>query len=39
MMLLELIEQTRGDFSNFVDDGAWPLMIEQFNEFYNRKYK
>ena len=28
IMLLELIEQTQGDFSNFVDDGAWPLMID-----------
>eukprot|EP00347_Sterkiella_histriomuscorum_P007128 403350156 len=39
MMLLELIEQTQGDIQKFVDDGAWPLLIEQFNEFYNRKYK
>lgn len=39
MMLLELIEQTRGDFANFVDDGAWPSMIDQFNEFYSSKHK
>ena len=32
-MILELNEQTRGDFSNYVDDGAWPVMIDQFNEF------
>lgn len=28
IMLLELIEQTQGDFSKFIDDGAWPLMID-----------
>lgn len=37
-MLLEVIEQTKGDFANFVDDGAWPSIIDQFNEFYH-KYK
>ena len=34
VMLLELIEQTQGDFKNYVDDGAWPVIIDQFNEFY-----
>lgn len=33
-MLLELIESTKGDFANYVDDGAWPVLIDQFNEFY-----
>ena len=33
-MLYELIEQTGGDFANYVDDGAWPVLIDQFNEFY-----
>lgn len=37
-MILELIEQTKGDFNNFVDDGAWPSMIDQFNEFYQAKH-
>lgn len=27
-MVLELIEQTQGDFGRYVDDGAWPLMID-----------
>lgn len=34
LMLLELVQQTGGDFKNFVDDGAWPSMIDSFNEFY-----
>jgi len=28
MMLYELIEATRGDFKNFVDDGCWNLLVE-----------
>lgn len=27
-MLLELITQTKGNFDNFVDDGAWPSIID-----------
>mmetsp|Transcript_45654 Transcript_45654/g.33382 ORF Transcript_45654/g.33382 Transcript_45654/m.33382 type:complete len:108 (+) Transcript_45654:455-778(+) len=38
-MLYELIEQTNGDFRNYVDDGAWPVLIDQFQEFYSRKTK
>ena len=37
-MLYELIESTKGDFANYVDDGAWPSLIDQFNEFYQKKY-
>ena len=32
-MLLELNEATRGDMANFVDDGAWPVLIDKFQEF------
>ena len=32
-MLLELIEATNGDMANFQDDGAWPVLIDQFQEF------
>lgn len=39
-MLLELIEQTHGDFNNYVDDGAWPVLIDQFYEYFqNNKNK
>jgi len=34
---LELIQQCQGDFSKFVDDGTWPVMIDQFAEYYNKK--
>ena len=37
-MLYELIESTKGDFANYVDDGAWPSLIDQFYEFYQKKY-
>ena len=38
-MFFELIEQTKGDFANYVDDGAWPVIIDQFYEFYQSKQK
>lgn len=38
-MLYELVEQTKGDFGNYVDDGAWPVLIDQFNEFYQKSVK
>lgn len=38
MMLYELIETTRGDFKNFVDDGCWNILVEQFGQYYARKY-
>lgn len=27
-MLLELIDSTKGDLDNFVDDGTWPPIID-----------
>ena len=35
-MLLELIESTGGDFSKYEDDGAWPVLIDEFQEFYSK---
>ncbi len=37
-MLLELIEATKGDFNNFVDDGCWPSIIDQFTEYWKKTH-
>lgn len=29
-MLYELVETTKGDLANFVDDNSWPPIIDQF---------
>lgn len=36
-MLLELVDGTKGDLANFVDDGTWPPIIDQFIEWYGKK--
>jgi len=36
-MLLEFNLQTKGDLSNFVDDGAWPSIIDEFVEHLKAK--
>ena len=37
-MFLEVVDSTKGDIANFVDDGTWPPIIDQFIIFYNKKY-
>ena len=32
-LFLDLTVQTKGQWSNFEDDGAWPVLIDQFNEY------
>lgn len=32
-LFYDLIQQTRGDFSNFEDDGCWPTLIDEFCAF------
>lgn len=34
-MFYELIDQTRGELTNFQDDGTWPPIIDAFVAFYN----
>jgi len=29
-LFYELIKQTRGNLANFVDDGSWPSLIDEF---------
>ena len=31
-MFYELIVKTKGNISNFVDDGCWPSLIDEFME-------
>jgi len=35
-MLWEFHLTTRGNLSNYVDDGAWPVMIDEFVEYLNK---
>jgi len=35
-MLLEFHYQTRGNIDNYIDDGAWPVMIDEFVEFVRK---
>ncbi len=37
-MLLELIDHTQGDFGKYEDDGAWPMVFNEFNDFYKAKH-
>jgi DCN1-like protein 1/2 len=29
-LFFDLVKQTNGDLKNFVDDGAWPSIIDEF---------
>jgi len=29
-LFFDLVKQTKGDLKNFVDDGAWPSIIDEF---------
>lgn len=37
-MFYEMIEMTKGDIANFVDDGTWPPIIDAFVAYYNKKH-
>jgi len=32
-LFFDLVKQTKGELKNFVDDGAWPSIIDEFIEF------
>lgn len=34
-LFYELVKQTRGNLANFVDDGSWPSLIDEFVAYYN----
>ena len=36
-LFYDLTETTGGDFSKFEDDGAWPVLIDQFYEYMSKK--
>lgn len=33
-LFYDLTMQTKGNFDNFEDDGAWPILVDQFCEYY-----
>lgn len=35
-MFYDLCKATKGNFDNFadIDDGTWPLIVDEFNEYY-----
>jgi|LauGreDrversion4_2_1035121.scaffolds.fasta_scaffold111866_1 hypothetical protein len=37
-MFYEMIEQTKGEIQNFIDDGTWPPIIDQFIAYHNKKH-
>jgi len=36
-MLFEFHLLTKGDISKYVDDGAWPVLIDEFVEYVKMK--
>lgn len=32
-LFYDLVNQTNGNMANFEDDGCWPVLIDQFNEY------
>ena len=37
-MALDFIEETKGDLKNYVDDGSWPVTVDNFVEYYKNKH-
>ena len=35
-LFYDLVQQTNGNMANFEDDGCWPVLIDQFNEYVNQ---
>lgn len=35
-LFYDLVESTGGDFKRFEDDGAWPVLIDQFAEYMSK---
>jgi len=37
VMLLQFVRQVKPDVSNFQDDGAWPLLLDEYVEWKRDK--
>ena len=37
MMILQFCREVKADLSNFNDDGAWPLLLDDYVEFQREK--
>lgn len=34
-MFFEFLRETKGDVANYVDDGGWPCLIDEFVLYFN----
>jgi len=37
MMILQFVRQVKPDVSNYQDDGAWPLLLDEYVEWKREK--
>lgn len=38
-MFYEMVSDTKGIFENYKDEGCWPLLFDEFVEYYEKKVK
>ena len=38
-MFYEMVIETQGNFKNYKDEGCWPLLFDEFVEFYEKHGK
>ena len=38
-MFYEMVTDTKGIFDNYKDEGCWPIMFDDFVEYYEKKVK
>ena len=38
-MFYEMVAETKGSFKNYKDEGCWPLIFDEFVEYYAKNGK